>query len=316
MRFRTNVDNVAGFYRIVQALAQLQKKFVMKFTETAMFIVCSSDINEGGMQVWTNIKVSTLFVDYRIQSNANNEIGMTVSTEALLTTLRSACSPNSNNNSILTNTEVIMRLAKKNDRAVLSFEIIGQSRSSRDMRIVQDVRIEMMRQQELDKLREPMCPEPDIHIMLPPLTKLRTVMERLRSQSDIIRVQANKAGRLDFAVSTDSIAIEVCWTGLQAPTFGKRASQAQNQSQSESQGESQEEQEDEASQSAAKERMCGVLVNVKSIMKFLQSHVVCSSTIAGICQRHCLILYVYIGDAADAGGILTFYIPAIMDDDP
>ena len=36
---------------------------------------------------------------------------------------------------------------------------------------------------------------------------------------------------------------------------------------------------------------------------------------AGICHRHCVILYVYIGDVADAGGVLTFYIPAIIDDE-
>ena len=33
----------------------------------------------------------------------------------------------------------------------------------------------------------------------------------------------------------------------------------------------------------------------------------------GICQGHCVILYVYIGDVADAGGVLTFYIPAHID---
>ena len=37
--------------------------------------------------------------------------------------------------------------------------------------------------------------------------------------------------------------------------------------------------------------------------------------LAGICQHHCVILYVYIGDVADAGGVLTFYIPAIIDDE-
>lgn len=29
-----------------------------------------------------------------------------------------------------------------------------------------------------------------------------------------------------------------------------------------------------------------------------------------------MILYVYIGEVADAGGVLTFYIPAIIDDGP
>lgn len=79
----------------------------------------------------------------------------------------------------------------------------------------------------------------------------------------------------------------------------------------------------------------GVLVNMKSLQKFLNSHVVSTTTIAcesacvscgreccvlivaralvGICQNHCIILYVYIGEVAEAGGVLTFYIPAIIE---
>jgi hypothetical protein len=36
--------------------------------------------------------------------------------------------------------------------------------------------------------------------------------------------------------------------------------------------------------------------------------------LVGICQGHCLILFVYIGDSADVGGVLTFYIPSVLDD--
>ena len=36
-------------------------------------------------------------------------------------------------------------------------------------------------------------------------------------------------------------------------------------------------------------------------------------TRTGVCQDHCLILYVYIGGITDAEGVLTFYIPAILD---
>lgn len=74
-----------------------------------------------------------------------------------------------------------------------------------------------------------------------------------------------------------------------------------------------------------------VLVSLRSFLKFLNSHVVSTTTIAckracssiecclmgssGICQHHCMILYVYIGDVADAGGVLTFYIPAMIDNE-
>ena len=79
--------------------------------------------------------------------------------------------------------------------------------------------------------------------------------------------------------------------------------------------------------------MYTVCISTRSFLKFLNSHVVSTTTIAcefyeyvyrrmrithdglGLCQHHCLILYVYIGDVADAGGVLTFYIPAIIDDE-
>lgn len=59
-------------------------------------------------------------------------------------------------------TQATFRLAKKNDQAVLSFEISGSSRNGRRIRVVQDVRIEVMKPQDVDRLAEPMCPEPDV----------------------------------------------------------------------------------------------------------------------------------------------------------
>ena len=129
----------------------------------------------------STVKAVSLFVDYRIQSNANNQITLTLSSEALSTTLRSACSP-SNTSSSISNAEVVMkwvpesesstntfswcyvRLAKKNDQAVLSFEITGSSRNGRRIRVTQDVRIEVMKLQDVERLAEPMCPEPDVRV--------------------------------------------------------------------------------------------------------------------------------------------------------
>ena len=39
--------------RIVQAIEKLQKRFLIKFTETNMHIICNSDGNKGGIQVWS-----------------------------------------------------------------------------------------------------------------------------------------------------------------------------------------------------------------------------------------------------------------------
>jgi HUS1 checkpoint protein len=57
-----------------------------------------------------------------------------------------------------------MKLAKKNDQALLSFEISGQTRVGHRLRVAHDVKIEVMRPADVDKLREPLCPEPDVSL--------------------------------------------------------------------------------------------------------------------------------------------------------
>lgn len=95
-----------------------------------------------------------------------------------------------------------------------------------------------MRPAEMDKLREPLCPEPDVRsssfsqnynnfyndcatsqvqILLPSLVKLRTVVERLRAHSDIIALRANNAGQLQICASTEVVRLNVTWNGLKNP---------------------------------------------------------------------------------------------------
>jgi len=259
-----------------------------------MHIICQGSGAGGGVQIWSTIKIPTMFTDYRIQSNANNHITLTLSTEALLAALRSAVSPISQSSREV-EAEVVAKLAKKNDTAVLSFEIIGQSRIGKGVRITHDVRIEVMRPDSAAKLEEPLCPEPDVHILLPPLSKLRTVVEHLRSHSDYVAIRANNSGTLQLSVSTDSVKTDVTWNGLSNPSMNKDAAAAN--------------QEEEPSQEKDPTTIFSVLLSVKDFMKFLNSHVVSTTTIACICHNHAMILYVYIGETADAGGVLTFYLP-------
>ncbi|KAF5378989.1 hypothetical protein D9757_009119 [Collybiopsis confluens] len=254
----------------------------------------------GGIQVWSQIKRDSIFSSYRIQSNSGNEITVNISCEALIGALKSASAPavatNSTSGSSYDTEEVIMKLAKKNDLAVLNIEVTGSTRAGRRVRIGHDVKIEVMKPVDVAKLSEPMCPDPDIHLILPSLQKLRTIVERLRPMSDVLAVRANYSGCLKLSINTESVKVDTEWKNLTIPPMMR----------------------DTASQDDPipdPEEFLSVLVSAKSFSKFLNSHVVSTTTIACICQNYCLILYVYIGDVADAGGVLTFYIPAIIDDE-
>lgn len=86
---------------------------------------------------------------------------MALSSEALLGALKSASSSSSSSASFETE-DFVMKLAKKNDHAVLSFEISGLTRVGKKLRVTHDVKIEVMKPTDVARLSEPLCPEPDV----------------------------------------------------------------------------------------------------------------------------------------------------------
>ena len=58
--------------------------------------------------------------------------------------------------------DVTMKLAKKEGRAVLSFEVVAQSRLMNRVVVEHDVPVTVLKPAEIAKLKEPMCPEPDV----------------------------------------------------------------------------------------------------------------------------------------------------------
>ncbi|TFK63146.1 cell cycle checkpoint [Pluteus cervinus] len=298
MRFRATLDNVSTFFKIMQTIEKLQKKCIIQFSENYMRIICRNDANEGGVEVWSKIKVDSLFTNYRIQSMADNTITLELYTEALLAALRSATASSSNFSTFGTDV-VTMRLAKKNNHAVLALDIQASSRVGKPVSVTHDVMIELMSPQDAERLNEPMCPDPNLHIILPPLHKLRTIVDRLKPMSDILAIRANHNGCLRLSINTESVKVNTEWRKCTLANFPDPTLS----------------QEQEPEDQPDPDQLFSCLVSVRSFLKFLNSHVVSTTTIAAICQNHCIILYVYIGDVTDAGGVLTFYIPAIIDDE-
>lgn len=171
-------------------------------------------------------------------SNSNDEITMQLGAEALISVLRSSSSSISMN--LLSNAssdpreeEVVVMLAKKNEQPLLSFEISGVSRLGKNFKVSHDLRIELLRRSDVEP--EPLCPEPDVrivaylscfllidsptkvHVLLPPLLKLRTIVERLKLMSNILVIQANNNKQLKLSIRTDNVDCETVWTNCSNP---------------------------------------------------------------------------------------------------
>lgn len=71
-----------------------------------------------------------------------------------------------------------------------------QSRLGKRLEVTQDVAVKVMKAAEMDQLKEPLCPTPQVALYLPSLHTLRTVVERLKTVSPYITLGANNAGEL------------------------------------------------------------------------------------------------------------------------
>ncbi|QRV75190.1 Hus1, required for S-M and DNA damage checkpoints-like protein [Ceratobasidium sp. AG-Ba] len=283
MRFRACIDEIQTLSKIVQTMEKLSKRCIFKMNETTVQIICLGEADVG-VQIWSKLPVDSMFSDYRIQSNANNMISLEVSTEPLSQALKSASAAH----------EVVVKLAKKNDQPVFSFEAQTESRQGKTMLVTHDVRITVMKAVDIEQIKEPLCPPPDLHIILPSLKELRTIVEHMQRLSDVVAFSATRNGELVLAIQTDDVRVSTAWEGCLRPTI---------------EGEPPEDPEN-----LDMDQKFGALVAVKSLLKFLTVHMFSSSTVASICANYCVIMYVYIGEVGDTGGVITFYIPARLDE--
>ncbi|BGP17888.1 hypothetical protein JCM10213_000966 [Rhodosporidiobolus nylandii] len=293
MRFRATISNPTQFTRLIGSLAPLGKRATLKLKSDSVHLICMGEGAGGGVQVWSQIAVASIFdlATFRLESNHHNEIYLEVSTDSLSRALKSCSGA----------TSTTIKLAKKGGAGpngtgkgaypVLSLAIESSSRLGKRLEITQDVAVKVKKAAEIELLKEPLCPAPEVVLLLPPLSVLRTVAERLKTVSSLITLSANNRGELRLRAESDEAKVETEWRGLKRPNTG----------------------DDEPAPTASPSAFFSVTLDARNLLKFLGSYSIASTTIACLCQSHCAIFYVYIGDSKDQmqGGVLTFFVPAV-----
>ncbi|KAI9633365.1 checkpoint protein Hus1/Mec3 [Dioszegia hungarica] len=297
MRFRTHIINIPLLHRIIRSLAALARLCVIRLSEDKVHFIVPGNENKDGVQVWSQVKVETLFSNFRVESNNKNEIWLELHLDALLKVLKSADSSindgitDSRNATSLQDGEVSLKLNKRGNQAIWAFDIRGRSQlSGKPMQITHEINVHVLSPKRQGELNEPLCPPPDIHLVLPNLTDLRNLVSRLGTMADDVKLSANHEGKMELTVRSKNVDLTTTWDKLHIPT--------QNT-------DSEEEEEP-----VPADKMFSAVVPIRAMQKFLTSHLVGGVAIACICEKHCLIAYVYIGEISEAGGVLTFFIPA------
>ncbi|CAO1618742.1 unnamed protein product [Parajaminaea phylloscopi] len=284
MRFRTTLVDINTLTRIVQTIHKVSPRCTVRLEPDDVRFICTADAD--GVQIWSQLKVAAFFKDFRIESNFNNQINFDIATDMLLQALKSG------QNAV----DVMIRLAKRDKDPLLSFAIANASHTGAKLEIAQEILIKILRPAESLSIKEPLCPDPDVHIYLPKLYKVRTVAERMKAVASHIYISANHSEEFMMSVAQPEIRMETTWKKCGHPSTNDTQSAGR-------------------SADADPKEHHSVKLDAKSLLKFLSSHIVESRTIACICAGHCAIFYVYVGDAKNTSGVMTFFLPAAVTDD-
>ncbi|GAA5852498.1 hypothetical protein JCM9279_003475 [Rhodotorula babjevae] len=299
MRFKADVSNPNQLSRLITSLAPLSKTAILKLKRDQVHLICRAGGTKTSVQVWSVINIDSIFKPetLRLDSNHQNEVYLEVSTDLLAKALKSASG----------STDVVIKLAKKGGSGpggtgegsypVLSLVVQSSSRLGKRLEITQDVAVKVMKAAEMDQLKEPLCPTPQVALYLPSLHSLRTVVERLKTISSYVTISANNAGELRLRAESDDAKVETEWRDLRKPAAG---------------AEGMTDPPDDPHE------FISVRLEAKDVLKFLASYSVASTTIACFCRAHAAIFYVYVGAERDSsgaqgsGGVLTFFVPAVQ----
>jgi HUS1 checkpoint protein len=205
------------FVEVVSTVQKISKDCVMHLSERKVQFILAAELTEGGVQVWSGIDSVSLFDDYKIESLNNNEVAFEINLEHLQRALKSA--QNAQN--------IIVKLTKKNQTPFLSLAIEVQN-NQHLMTIIQDVPIVLLSAQQLAQYIEPHLPDPEVHIMMPPLKVLRHVIDKMKNVSDHLLIEANMAGELTFRVETEMVSIATFYRNLEHPQIEGRSPPRQN----------------------------------------------------------------------------------------
>jgi HUS1 checkpoint protein len=272
MRFKAKILDLTLFINLVKAIEKIgEETCLVLLTPKKIQFILISDLTDG-FQVWAACNAASLFEDYVIESQNGNEISFHINLDNLLKGLQSGSNAQ----------EIHMKLTKKGGTAYLSFAILMNPVKS--ITITQEIPVQILTPVQLQGYTEPVLPDPEVYIMMPPLKSLKNVIERMKNIDNYLILQANMAGELTLKVQTDNISVATFYRKLEHPHIeGKEAPNTNP------------------------DQKAKVKVDVKKFSRFLFSHIIIpKNVICCIVEDTALVLHVLLDDL-----FITYYIPVL-----
>eukprot|EP01147_Barroeca_monosierra_P006533 gene6533-7508_t len=200
------IDIVAAFQK-----ASAFKRCCLRITTTKLHFTVDSESFEDDSRIWIEVIQGKLFESFVVQSmHSENEILLQLNLDHFCRALRSATHSH----------DLVMKLTKKDNFPFMTFKIGSVSSTGMTRSIVQDVPVVVRPTEEIETIRPPTLPVSDVNIYLPEVRLLRNIVDRMKSISHALTLQANLNGELILLVESDIVTVKTCFSRLENLPWG------------------------------------------------------------------------------------------------
>ncbi|KZV63696.1 hypothetical protein PENSPDRAFT_691423 [Peniophora sp. CONT] len=173
--------------------------------------------SQGPATVWSSIKPDTIFTGHAVESKDENKIHMNLSCFVLSEIVHTF------HKSGRYGDEVWIALVKHQDRASLRIE--RTQSGTGNMNVLHHLLVNVICTDDLPPSYEPFSVVPDVILVLPSVSDMRSIIVRLGAFADTINISADTRGRLELDVAHDDACMLVAWSNLKVKIIDDSDSQ-------------------------------------------------------------------------------------------
>ena len=214
MRFKANIKGPQVLMPMLTALSHMSKDcLIVLCPEQWKFMINEKYVNTTSHpQCYASTPIADVFENYKLESKSNNEILLQVNIPNLLAAFRSVCE--------FHGTHVILRLTKKSQSPMLSFEMWEDDEQEMRINVIQDVSVKPIQHSKFYLYEEPSLSAYHASSKMPPLRSFKTVIDRMRiinsgghGKQGTLFIN-NHDGKLMLQIGTDHCALKTIYQNL------------------------------------------------------------------------------------------------------
>ncbi|KAK4519354.1 Proteasome subunit alpha type-4 [Mucor velutinosus] len=211
MRFKAILNNPVGLHKLGQTMEKLGPVCIASFATDKLRFITYQD-TAVGPQAWTDVVATSLFSDYRIESQHGNEINFFFKIPDLLHITKD----------LHDITRIQVGLKRRGEQSIILFRWTGVNFVGSKSLEQKELPIELVRRDRLELIKEPVTIRtPETYILLPPLVSLTPAAEQFRRLSKYITIAANMNGELKIEVESAYAVCSAHFDNLCNPSLSK-----------------------------------------------------------------------------------------------